>query len=199
LTPPAPRRLRPVVRAWPLAAAAAVVLAVGGLGWGVLMQRQVDDLRGQAANARAGATRTAQQLAAAQQEQQQLASWQEGMLLISTQADVERSDLAGTALAPSAAGTYVWSAHQAMGALLATGLPALPEGRAYRFWFIYEGTWEDAGTAHVDADGHAQLIVHRDELNEGAGKLRGFAVTIEPSSSTGERTGAMVLQSTNLN
>jgi len=200
LASPAPRRLRPAVRPWPLAAAAAVVLASGALAWGALMQRRADDLRGQVARANASATRTAEQLAAVQQQQQALASWQDGMLLITTQADVERSDLAGTALAPSARGTYVWSAKEAMGALLATGLPPLPAGRTYRFWFVYAGAWEDAGVANVDATGHAQLIVRRSESGDvDPGAFRGFAVTIEPSTSTGGRTGAMVLQSAGLN
>ena len=201
LTPPAPRRLRANVRWWPLAAAALFVVSAGAVTWGVVMQRQVNDLRGQRVTARADATRLAQQLATTQQQQQELSSWQDGMLLISSQADVERSDLSGTALAPSARGSYVWSAKEAMGALLATGLPQLPEGQAYRFWFVYDtGRWEDAGTVALDASGHAQLIVRRSEAGEADdGKLSGFALTIEPMGSGGDRTGAMVLQSSWIN
>jgi hypothetical protein len=200
LTPPAPRRLRPNVRWWPLAAAALFVVSAGAVTWGAITQRQVNDLRGQTASTRADATRVAGQLAAQQQQQQALASWQDGMLLISTQADAERSDLNGTALAPSARGTYMWSAKEEMGALLATGLPQLPEGRTYRFWFVYDTRWEDAGVATLDASGHAQLIVRRDEAGEGnEGKLLGFALTVEPSGTGGVRTGAMVLQSSTLN
>lgn len=198
LTPPlTPRRLRPSARWWPLAAAALFVVSAGALAWGAMMQRQANDLRGQRTAARADATRTAAQLASTQQQQTALASWQDGMLLISSQADVERSDLNGTALAPSARGTYVWSAKEAMGALLATNLPPLPDGRTYRFWFVYDsGKWEDAGVAPLDASGHAQLIVRRsDSGSADDGKLRGFALTVEPAGSGSARTGAMVLQS----
>lgn len=171
------------------AAAALVAVTVGSLAWGVTMQRRADDLRGQNAAVVARATQASGQLAS-------LTSWQDGMLAISAQADVERTDLASTALAPSAHGTYIWSASDRMGAFLGTGLPPLPKGETYQFWFIYNSKWESAGTCAPGADGRAHLIVHRDEANDEAGPVRGFAVTVEPAGGAPTRTGQMVLQGT---
>jgi anti-sigma-K factor RskA len=188
-----PRPIRRMSRArlWPLAAAAMLVLSIGALSWGVVMQRQADDLRDGRDAAAASATQAQSQLAS-------LTAWQDGMLTISAQSDAERTDLVSTSLAPSAHGTYIWSASDRMGAFLGTGMPPLPAGETYQFWFVYGAKWESAGTCAPGADGRAHLIVHRDETGENNGPVRGFAVTVERTggSATPSRSGAMVLQST---
>ncbi|MDE3096150.1 MAG: anti-sigma factor [Chloroflexota bacterium] len=189
-----------VQRRWWLAAAAALVaLSAGALTWGAVMQRRADDLRAQDRAIVAQATETAGQLAALRRQQATDVSWQDGMILIASRADVRRTDLAGTALAPDAHGTYVWSAAEAMGAFLGTGLPPLPAGKTYQLWFVYAGAWESAGTAAPAADGRATLVVRRSGHDgPDPGPLRGFAVTIEPAGGTADRTGATVLQSSGL-
>ncbi len=185
---------------WPAAAAAALVaLSAGALTWGVVMQRRADDLRARDRAIAAQATETAGQLAALRRQQATDVSWQDGMILIASRGDVRRTDLAGTALAPDAHGTYVWSAAEAMGAFLGTGLPPLPAGKTYQLWFVYAGAWESAGTATPAADGRATLVVRRSRHDgPGPGPLRGFAVTIEPAGGAADRTGATVLQSSGL-
>ena len=181
-----PRR-RPSWNYWAVAAAALAVLAAGGVTWGALMQRHASDLSGQTARAEAQATQSSQQLAS-------LVSWQRGMLEVSSQADLRTTPMNGTVLAPSASGQYFWSTTKQEGAFFATGMPPLPAGKAYTFWFIYAGKWENAGTATVTGD-QARLIVHLDENEDGGGAPKGFAVTIEPASGAPTRSGAMVLQS----
>ncbi|MHB8514796.1 MAG: anti-sigma factor domain-containing protein, partial [Dehalococcoidia bacterium] len=193
---PGPRALR---RWWPAAAAALLILSAGALTWGVLMQRQAGELRQRNRAVAADATRGAGQLAAIRRQQATDLAWQDGMLLIASRADVRRTDLAGTAVAPDAHGSYVWSAAEAMGAFLGIGLPLLPAGKTYQLWFVYAGKWESAGTATPAADGRATLIVRRTEHDgPDPGPLRGFAVTIEPAGGAPDRTGATVLQSSGL-
>ncbi|MBF6600212.1 MAG: anti-sigma factor [Dehalococcoidia bacterium] len=191
LTPRA-RRPRPIarLRGWPAVAAALLVVSIAALAWGAAMQHRAGDLGARNDAATARAADAGAQLAS-------LTTWQQGMLRIAGQPDVARTDLMGTALAPSARGTYIWSASQRTGAFLGSGLPPLPKGQTYQFWFVYSGTWESAGACVRGADGSARLIVRRDEgaANDDAGPVRGFAVTIEPANGSGQRTGALVLQS----
>ena len=138
-----PRALRRIPW-WPATAAALLVLSIGALTWGIVLQRQADGLRTRNDAAVADATDASAQLAS-------LSSWQDGMLDVASQADVRGTALAGTALAPSAHGQYIWSASEARGAFLGTGLPPLPAGKTYQFWFVYGAAWESAGTCAAGA------------------------------------------------
>lgn len=191
LTPLTPRpRAIARLRGWPAIAAALLVISIAALAWGATMRHRAGDIAARDDAALARAADAGAQLAS-------LTTWQQGMLRIAGQADVARTDLSGTALAPSARGTYIWSASQRMGAFLGSGLPPLPKGETYRFWFVYGGAWESAGVCIRGADGSARLIVRRDDsaANDDAGPVRGFAVTIEPADGGGQRTGPLVLES----
>jgi anti-sigma factor RsiW len=193
-------RRRPPLRGWWPAAAAAALIAVsaGGLTWGALMQREANDLRGDNRAAVASETAVAQQFALARDGQASAAAWQDGMVAIASAGDLKGTDMAATVLAPGAQGRYVWSANARLGALLATGMPALPAGKTYQFWFVYGNKWEGAGTC-TTSGGRAQLIVHRSKDDSDPGPLKGFAVTIEPSAGSPARTGPMVLESSGIN
>jgi anti-sigma-K factor RskA len=174
------------------AAAAAIVFGVGALAWGGYMQTQVSDLQDR--NARARTDATAQSSAFATMRAG-VASGQDAMLALVSQADVKRMPMTGTEAAPSASGSYVWSRTGGLGALIATNLPPLPEGQSYCMWVVYQNGWVNGGLFAVDDTGTGRLIVRDLGDGEDRGAFRGYAVTIEPSAGTTKHTGATVLQS----
>lgn len=184
------------------AAAAAIIFGLGALAWGGYMQTQVSDLQDR--NARAGTDATAQsnqfatmrtELVQASASNVSLATNQDAVLEIVSQADVKRMPMSGTDAAPSASGRYIWSRAGGLGALVASKLPPLPEGKSYCMWIVYANAWVNGGLFTVDDTGAGRLIVR--DVGDGAdrGAFRGFAVTIEPSTGTKKHTGATVLQS----
>jgi anti-sigma factor RsiW len=184
------------------AAAAAIVFGVGALAWGGYMQTQVSDLQDHNARARTDATAQSNQFATMRTELVQasasnvsLATNQDAVLEIVSQADVKRMPMSGTDAAPSASGRYIWSSAGGLGALVASKLPPLPEGQSYCMWIVYANVWVNGGLFMVDDTGAGRLIVR--DLADGAdrGAFRGFAVTVEPSAGTATHTGATVLQS----
>ena len=53
----------------------------------------------------------------------------------------------------------MWSRTAGRGALVASGLPALPEGKSYCLWVVYERDWVVGGQFEADADGSGRVIV----------------------------------------
>lgn len=195
------RRAASASRRWFAAAAAAIVFGLGALAWGGYLQTQVTDLHDREARIRTDATAQSQQFATMRTELVQasasnvsLVSDHDAVLDIVSQGDVKRLPMTGTAAAPAANGRYIWSRAGRLGALVASNLPPLPEGRSYCMWIVYENAWISGGLFDVDERGTGRLIVR--DLGDGQdhGAFRGFAVTVEPSSGAKEHTGAMVLQ-----
>ena len=97
--------------------------------------------------------------------------------------------LQGTGPAPQAHGRVVWH-DVAGGQLVVTGLPRVPEGKAYELWTLRSGTPRPAGLFHVDDAGRAAVGVAAAD-----GVVEGFAVSVEPASGVLAPTGPIVLAS----
>ncbi|MGV9263800.1 anti-sigma factor [Kitasatospora sp. NPDC003701] len=152
-----PRRRSRLARRWPgLALAACLALATA---LGALAVQQHD--RASRAQARANLLH-AQQAAVT------------GLL---TAPDARTSSTA----VGSAVATVVWSADRGRAAFLATGLPALPEGRTYELWFDDAGTMRPAGLLPA-SDG--QLL-----LTGAIDGAVGVGVTEEPAGGSARPTG----------
>lgn len=198
---PARRAMR-TSRWWSAAAAAAIVFGLGAVAWGGYLQTQVSDLHGREASIGAGATAQSSQFATMRTELTQasaknvsLGDAQDAVLDIVTQADLKRMPMNGTSAAPTANGRYVWSRTGNLGALIVNNLPALAAGSSYCMWIVYEGAWISGGLFDVDDRGFGRLIVHEVSDGQDHGALKGFAVTVEPSSRAPSHTGVSVLES----
>ncbi|HXK32397.1 MAG TPA: anti-sigma factor [Dehalococcoidia bacterium] len=186
---------------WQAAAAVFIVAGAGLLAWSAYLQAEVNDLSGQSDSVAAAATSQGAELATLRTEltlarsfTTDLATSQDAMMTIMSQDDVSRTPLDGTDAAPDASGRYVWSASERLGALVATGLPALDPGETYQMWAVYDGEWKPAGTFGVDAEGNGRLVV-TNLSSGGSGRPVGFAVSLEPVAGSDRPTGPIVLQS----
>ena len=98
--------------------------------------------------------------------------------------------LSGQPSAPEARARILWHARQG-GLLVAAGLPALAEGKAYQLWAIAgQRTPIPAGTFSVDASGAGSLKV---PALPGVESVDVFAVTLEPAGGVPAPTGPMML------
>lgn len=185
---------------WSAAVAAALVVGVGATAWGVLTQVRMNDLEDRNAAISADATAQSEQFGetvAVQSHLSDTVETQNAILEIVLEPDVQRTELLGTPMAPSATGRCVWSRARASGALLVDGLPALPAGSVYAMWIVYESKWLDAGRFTVGADGHGQLLMREwgRSGNDDWGAFEGFAVTVEPASGEAPKRGDTVMAS----
>jgi anti-sigma-K factor RskA len=98
--------------------------------------------------------------------------------------------LNGLAPAPGATGRVVWH-DKAGGQLYVAGLPPAPPGKAYELWTIAGPAPKPAGVFDVDANGNASLPVAPVD----DGRVKVFAVTLEPAGGVPAPTGPMVLAS----
>ncbi len=192
---------------WQTAAAALVLVSLAGLSWGVFLQRRVDGLGARNATVRVDATAQSDQLATVRTQLVQMTDFnqkladsvgsQDAVLDVVSQTDVRRIQMEGTSRAPQANGRYLWSSSEQLGALVATGMPALTPGKTYQMWMVYESRWVPGGSFAVDANGRGQLIVRKatpDTRDDG--EPLWFCVTIEPASGAlTAATGEMVLRS----
>jgi hypothetical protein len=186
---------------WQAAAAILIFAAAGLLAWSAYLQSEVNDLSHQNDSVAAAATSQGAELATLRTEltfarsfTADLATTQDAMVKIMSQDDMSKTPLDGTGAAPDASGRYVWSATERLGALVATGLPALEQGETYQLWAVYERAWKPAGTFAVDHEGSGRLVVSN-LSGGGSGRLIGFAVSIEPLTGSETPTGPIVLQS----
>jgi hypothetical protein len=196
------RRAANSSRWWFAGAAAAAMFGVAALGWGGYLQTRVNDLQNREARIGADATAQSSQFATMRTELVQASTTnvslrgdQDAVLDIVSRPDLQRLPMSGTTDAPSASGRYIWSRSGGLGALVASGLPALPAGQSYCMWVVYEKAWIRGGAFDVDQTGAGRLIVHGLGGGQDNGAFRGFAVTIEPSAGTAQHTGATVLES----
>jgi anti-sigma factor RsiW len=187
---------------WFAGAAAAIVFGLGALAWGGYLQTQVSGLHDREARVGADATAQSNQFATMHTELVQasaknvsLSDSQDAVLEIVSQADLKRLPMNGTSAAPSATGRYIWSRTGNLGALVTNNMPPLADGSSYCMWIVYERAWIPGGLFGVDDRGSGRLIVHEVSDGQDHGAFKGFAVTVEPSSSAPLHTGASVLES----
>jgi len=104
--------------------------------------------------------------------------------------DLARIDLAGQAVAPSAAARAYWSRSRGL-VLTASNLPALPAGRTYQLWVLTKDPAPmNAGLLKPDRDGRLTytLVTPVDMPNPVA-----MAVTLEPEGGVPAPTGEKYL------
>jgi hypothetical protein len=193
-----PRRPATLQRLWPLAAAAGFTLFAAAAAWGVVTQQELDDTQDDAQALAFAATEQTGELATANAvivDYEASRETDEAMASIVASGDASGLAMAATAAAPAASGAYVWSRTAGRGALVASGLPALPEGKSYCLWVVYERDWVVGGQFEADADGSGRVIVEDLDVDqEMAGALEGFAVTIEDAGPVTRHEGETVLE-----
>jgi anti-sigma-K factor RskA len=108
-------------------------------------------------------------------------------VLASPDARVEH--LAGKDVAPQARALVAYDHTTGRTALVATGLPPAPEGKAYQLWLIADKKPLPGGTFKTDADGHARMS---DRLPSGVSQPV-FAVTLEREGGETAPKGEMYL------
>ncbi|MFJ7244400.1 anti-sigma factor domain-containing protein [Kitasatospora sp. NPDC098652] len=158
-TGPAEGRRRPsrLARQWPKLALAACLALASALGAVAVQQH--------------GQTQRAQAQASG------LRGQQAAVTSLLTAPDARTA----TTVSGPAVGTVVWSVSRGQAAFLATGMPALPQGRTYELWFNDSGTMRPAGLLPAD---HGQLLL--------TGRIDGavgVGVTQEPSGGSAHPTG----------
>jgi anti-sigma-K factor RskA len=105
----------------------------------------------------------------------------------------KKMELAGTATAQSARGTFVYDPKTGRAIFMAEGLPATPADKAYEIWFIPKGHSPMAGRIFtVDASGHAMLPA---QMPSEALENSVVAITLEPKKGSAVPTGAIYLSS----
>jgi anti-sigma-K factor RskA len=156
-----------------LLSAAAVLVAVALGAYAASLQRRVAELEEQVRVAADRAAESQQQLvqlrAAADQSTQ--------VRRILAADDLRRIDLAGTKVAPAAAGRAFWSQRDGLVVAFAN-LPATRAGQVYQLWVIPPGgTPLDAGLLELQPDGRA-LALARSGASQRVGTV---AITLEPA------------------
>jgi len=193
--PREPVRMR---RLWPLAAAAGFALFAGATAWALITQQELGDARDESSALAGVATQQSVTLATASalvMIMEEDRATHDAMAAIVANGDATGLAMTGTDAAPSASGAYVWSRTAGRGALVASGLPSLASGKAYCLWVVYEHDWVVGGLFAPESDGSGRVIVEDLEVDaEMAGRLEGFAVTIEDDGPVTKHTGETVLE-----
>ncbi len=181
MPPPAPAPSR---MPW-LAAAAALVAAIGLGAYAVTLRTTVATMQTQLNDALDRLSRSEARLAAANQAAETV----QARLAVLTAPDVLQVALSGQPPAPTALGRAFWS--QSRGAVFAaTSLPPLQTGRTYQLWFLTSGAPVSAGIFKPDVLGRAVVTV--DQSPPGLVPT-GLAVSLEPDGGVPAPTGALYL------
>jgi len=122
-------------------------------------------------------------------EMNQQISNNQQLITILTTPGARRVELTGTTNAPAARATVAYDA-TGRTVLLARGLPAVPQGKAYQLWFL---VGEKAIPGAVFAPGVSGEAFLSDQAPEAALSPSAFAITLEPESGARSPTGAIYL------
>ncbi len=154
--PAAPRSNPPATRwGWPLAAAAAVIVALGSLAWSVALQQQV----------------TAQQA-----ELARLRAEVPAAVGVAASANAVARPLAGTDVAPTAQGKILLD-EEGNGVIFVSDMPQPAAGMAYQVWLVGNGERRSAGLFKVDGYGRGYLVFDCPEPGE---RYSAVGITTEP-------------------
>lgn len=164
-----------------LAAAAALVIAVGLGLYATSLRRQIVGLRADLRDLAVRLDRSERQLETATRA---LGSAQVRMAVL-TAPDLARVDLAGQPPAPRASGRAFWSRTRGL-VFAASALPSLPAGKVYQLWVVTAARPISAGLIQPDSDGSvtASFVTPPDIPPPVA-----MAVTLEPSGGVPAPTG----------
>lgn len=202
---PAPRWFPAPRLSWATGVAALLVVSVGALTWGGLLQAQVNGLKEDSDRFallydeldRRGETvdvlqRALTDAAIRQEHLQNLLQEQDQAMRVVALGGEGQEDLVGTVSTSQARGRYMWSQEEGLGVLFLINLPRLPESKTYQLWVLREGGAPvSGGTFAPQADGSARLLVRTSDLG---GMLTGMAITVEPAGGSATPTGEIVLQ-----
>ena len=108
-----------------------------------------------------------------------------------TSPDAHMARLAGTDVAPGAHAMLAYD-NNGHAMLMAKGLPAAPQGKAYQLWYIMGGKPMPGKMLTTDPAGNAIL---EDQIPAAALSGAVFAVTLEPEGGMPSPTGAIYLRS----
>ncbi len=170
-----------------LAAAAALVLAAGGLSSWQALRREVEGLQAERARLEA-------QLGNLRAEVQRVRSetaYATAALEIVSAPHGHTVALAGLAEGAAAHGRTYVDPERRRALFLAYDLPALPDEKTYQLWFIADGKPVSAGTFAVDPRGSGRLDVGGIAPPE---SIQAWAVTVEPAGGVPQPTGSLVLK-----
>jgi anti-sigma-K factor RskA len=183
--------------AWPawLAAAAALVCALGVGFYALQLRGRVDTMASDMASANARASVAERQLVQIRQalgvaEGETRTLRLQAAVLIAP--DMAKIDLAGQPVAPGAAARAFWSRQKGM-VFAAAHLPALPAGKTYQLWVVPSGAGAapiSAGLLTPDASGEVTLHV---ATPPDIPTPVALAVTLEPAGGVPAPTGEKFL------
>jgi len=177
-------------------AAGLALVAVGALAWGAALQYRSHNLASDNSALRRDAAAADATRAAADARLADIAAFDDALLAASSEPDAESVRMAGTALAPSATGRYVWSESRELGALDVTRMPPLAEGMTYELTIIYANGSESGGTFAVNEQGRGTLVVQDGRDGNDSGAPQAFAVVQRPVAPIGESNNGVVLTGT---
>ena len=169
-----------------LAAAAALVVAIGTGMYALQLRNRVEEAEARAFAAGREVTEMRRVLDQSQEQTRTLRM--QAAVLIAP--DMARIDLAGQQPAPKAAARAFWSRSRGM-VFAATSLPQLPRGKVYQLWVVASGVNPiSAGLLAPDAQGqvNAHFVTPPDIPVPVA-----LAVTLEPEGGVPQPTGEKVL------
>jgi len=167
--------------AW-LAAAAAVVLAIGTGTYATRLRERVGVLESRLRDAIRRADTNEQRVA----ELRRSSDGAFSMLAVMLAPDVARVELAGQPAAPSASARAFWSRSRGL-VINATNLPPLPAGRTYQLWVLTaQPAPISAGLLKPDAGGRASAMFN---TPPDIPQPTAMAVTIEPEGGVASPTG----------
>jgi anti-sigma-K factor RskA len=167
--------------AW-LAAAAALVAAIGGGVYAAQLRGRIDSIEARLREAVVQRELSEQRVA----DLQRRAAASASMLAVVLAPDVARVELAGQPAAPSASARAYWS--RARGLVInASNLPPLPAGRTYQLWVLTaQPAPISAGLLRPDASGSASAVF---STPPDIPTPTAMAVTIEPDGGVPAPTG----------
>ena len=199
----APPRAVPIwaVRAFAFASPVLAVVVLGVLAWAVVLQNQMDDLKGDSQRLSLNQAEGERSVAQVRQELAQAVEAQQSMFGLLE----DQRRLAAAVLDPQAqavelialpdhgpiSGRYVWSPEYSVGVFLASNLPVLPFDLTYQLWLVQDGDARPVGTFRPLSDGTARLLVDESASEAPLGEL---IVTVEPPGGSETRTGFSVLE-----
>ena len=162
--PPFPKRLHGL---WPAATGVLAAGAVAALAFALVLQAEVNDLRGD----RDRLASDVQNAGGVLEEQRQL-------MAVLAAPDAQQINLQPADASSEALAVYYWSRSTRTGALLSNNLPPLREGQLYHAWLLTSGKVYDAGSFEA-WNGVGQLSM---DIKDVPGRPVGIGVSIEDAT-----------------
>jgi anti-sigma-K factor RskA len=166
-----------VRRLWPSRRPAIAGLGLAGIALVLasVLQFQLTDLRGDR-------DQLAEELSAASSEIEQ----QRQIVAVLSASDSQKLPMQPVALRSEAESVYNWSRESAAGFVLCNNFPALPAGRVYQVWFVFQAGAEPVATFLPSGDGGCQIPM---DLSRVESRPAGIGISIEPEGGSMRPSG----------